>query len=199
MRWVMVAPTWLLMSSPTIGTLGRLELRRPLGVAGDEHRDRVDERDAGVEARLRVEALRLLGADREVAHEHVGVRVAQHLRHVDRLGRRLLDRLAVVLAEAVEGRAALHLDLELADVGELDRVVLPGGDRLAQVEADLGGVDVERGDEVDVAHVVAAEHDVHEARARPRWDRRCGSTRRPGRGCSRSSRLRRWRHECDHS
>ena len=121
-------------------------------------------RDAGVEAGLRVEALRLLGADGEVAHEHVGVGVAQHLRDVDRLGRRLLDRLAVVLAEAVERRAALHLDLELADVGELDGVVLPGRDRLAEVEPDLGGVDVERGDEVDVADVVAAEHDVHEAR-----------------------------------
>ena len=73
MRWVMVAPTWLLMSSPTIGSLASVELRRPLGVAGDEHRDGVHERDAGVEARLRVEALRLLGADREVAHEHVGL------------------------------------------------------------------------------------------------------------------------------
>ena len=38
-----------------------------------------------------------------------------------------------------------------------------GGDRLAEVEPDLGGVDVERGDELDVADVVAAEHDVHEA------------------------------------
>ena len=60
--------------------------------------------------------------------------------------------------------ASLHLDLELADVGELDGVVLAGGDRLAEVEPDLGGVDVERGDEVDVAHVVVAEDDVHEAR-----------------------------------
>ena len=31
------------------------------------------------------------------------------------------------------------------------------------VEPDLGRVDVERGDEVDVAHVIATEHDVHEA------------------------------------
>jgi hypothetical protein len=39
---------------------------------------------------------------------------------------------------------------------ELDRVVL-GDDRLGQVEADLLGVDVEGGDELDVADVVAAE------------------------------------------
>ena len=38
-----------------------------------------------------------------------------------------------------------------------------GEDRLAEVEADLVGVDVERGDELDVADVVAAELDVHEA------------------------------------
>ena len=163
MRWVMVAPTWLLMSSPTIGSLAASNFAAHSGSLAMNTGIAFTNADAGVEARLRVEALRLLGADGEVAHEHVGLGVAQHLHHVDRLGRRLLDRLAVVLAEAVERRAALHLDLELADVGELDGVVLPGGDRLAEVEPDLGRVDVERGDEVDVAHVVAAEHDVHEA------------------------------------
>ena len=37
-------------------------------------------------------------------------------------------------------------------------------DRLGQVAADLLGVDVERGDELDVADVVVAELDVHQAR-----------------------------------
>src|SRR5262249_49335444 len=37
-------------------------------------------------------------------------------------------------------------------------------DRLAEVEPDLVGVDIERGDELDVAHVVAAELHVHQAR-----------------------------------
>ena len=45
---------------------------------------------------------------------------------------------------------------------------------LAEVEADLGGVDVEGGDELDVADVVAAELDVHEAGDR----RRLGSASR---------------------
>ena len=36
-------------------------------------------------------------------------------------------------------------------------------DRLREVEADLLGVDVERGDELDVADVVRAEVDVHQA------------------------------------
>src|SRR5207253_1586512 len=76
---------------------------------------------------------------------------------------RLLDLVAVELAETVEGRRPLHEHTEVADVGELDRVVEAGEDGLAEVEADLGGVDVEGGDELDVAHVVATELDVHEA------------------------------------
>ena len=52
---------------------------------------------------------------------------------------------------------------ELGHVGELDRVVLARPDRLGEVLADLLGVDVEGGDELDVADVVAAEVDVHQA------------------------------------
>ena len=74
------------------------------------------------------------------------------------------DLLLQVLAEAVVGHAALDLDPELRHVGELDRVVLARPDRLGEVLADLLGVDVEGGDELDVADVVAAEVDVHQAR-----------------------------------
>src|ERR1019366_1738563 len=49
-------------------------------------------------------------------------------------------------------------------LGEADRVVLAGPDRLPEVLADLLGVDVEGGGELDVAHVVAAELDMHQAR-----------------------------------
>ena len=45
-----------------------------------------------------------------------------------------------------------------------ERVVRLGEDRLRQVLADLVLVDVERGHELDVADVVAAEVDVHQAR-----------------------------------
>ena len=58
---------------------------------------------------------------------------------------------------------ALDLDAEGRDVGDLDGVVLAREDRVGEVEADLLGVDVERGDELDVAHVVLAELDVHQA------------------------------------
>ena len=83
---------------------------------------------------------------------------------LDGLGVGLLDGLAVVLAETVEGVAALDRHPERGHVAEGDRVVLAGGDRLGQVEADLLGVHVERGHELHVADVVLTEPDVHEAR-----------------------------------
>ena len=76
----------------------------------------------------------------------------------------LVMLLLEVLAEAVVGHPALDRDAELGQlaVAELQRVVLAGEDRLGEVLADLVGVDVERGGELDVADVVAAEVDVHE-------------------------------------
>jgi hypothetical protein len=75
---------------------------------------------------------------------------------------RLLDDLAEVLAEAVVGHAPLDLDPEVRDLLEDVRVVRLRVDRLGEVLADLVLVDVEGGDELDVADVVAAEVDVHE-------------------------------------
>ena len=71
-RCTMVAPTWLLMSSPTIGRPRACEARGPLRVRRDEDGHAVHEGDAGLEAGLCVVADRLLGADRQVADEHVG-------------------------------------------------------------------------------------------------------------------------------
>src|SRR5262249_11385696 len=51
---------------------------------------------------------------------------------------------------------------ELRHVGEADRVVDAREYRLAEVEADLFGVDVERGHELNVADVIAPEVDVHQ-------------------------------------
>ena len=62
--------------------------------------------------------------------------------------------------------AALDRDAEVRHVASANLIVLfwPRPDRLGEVLADLVGVDVERGRELDVADVVAAEVDVHEAR-----------------------------------
>src|SRR5450755_1284996 len=62
------------------------------------------------------------------------------------------------------GHAAHHLDTKRGDVlAQLERVVLAGEDRVREVLADLLDVNVERGGELDVADVVAAEVDVHES------------------------------------
>ena len=75
-----------------------------------------------------------------------------------------VDDLRDVLAEAVVRHAAVDGDARLRHVGELDRVVRMRPDRVGEVLADLVRGDVERGRELDVADVVAAEVHVHEAR-----------------------------------
>ena len=76
---------------------------------------------------------------------------------------RLGDGLAVVLTEAVEGRTALHHDAGWRHVADFDGVVLARQNGVREVLTDLLGVDVERSDELDVAHVVVAELHVHQA------------------------------------
>ena len=147
-----------------MGTPGVGELLGPHGIAGDEHRNGVDERHLGIEAGLRIVLLRLLRTDRKVGDQDVSAGPAQHRSHVDRLERGLLDGLAVVLAQSVERRAPQHRDAELADRGEADGVVLTGEDGLTEVQSHLGRVDVEGGHELDIADVVAAEADMHQTR-----------------------------------
>lgn len=60
--------------------------------------------------------------------------------------------------------ATLNGDTGRRHVGDLDGVVLAREDRVGQVEADLLGVHVERGDELDVADVVRAELHMHQTR-----------------------------------
>lgn len=159
----MVAPTWDLMSSPTIGTPASVNLSAHSLVPADEDRESVDERDLGVDGALRVELRSDLGTDGEVADENVDLLVLEDLDDVDRGVRGLLDRLAVVLAQAVVGVAALDGHARVRHVRDLDGVVLAGSDGVREVEADLLRVDVEGGDELDVADVVLAELDVHQA------------------------------------
>jgi hypothetical protein len=142
------------------------EAPSPVVLAGDEHRDAVDERTAGLEDLLDVPLGGQLGADRQVGDDHVGLCLAEDLDDVGRLAGRLGDLLLEVLAQPVVGHAAVHGHVEVRNVGELDRVVLTGPDRLGEVLVDFVGVDVEGGRELDVADVVATQVDVHEARDR---------------------------------
>src|SRR6185295_8182897 len=64
--------------------------------------------------------------------------------------------------KAVVGHAALHGHAELGHLGEAHRVVRGLEDGLAQVAADLAGIDVEGGGELDVAHIVTGQAWVHQ-------------------------------------
>ena len=122
------------------------ELVGPGRVGGDKHRQRVHERDARVDRALSVVAVRLLGTDRQVGDEDVGAAVAERLGDVRGRLVGLGDDLAVVLAQAVQGRPALHGHAGRRHLGDLDGVVLARVDGLGQVTADLLDVHVERGD-----------------------------------------------------
>ena len=136
----------------------------PVRLAADEHRDRVDEADAGLERLLDVPLRRLLAAHREVGDHDVDLALAEDPDDVGRGAGGLLDDLAQVLAQAVVGHAALDRDPDVRHVHELVGVVLAREDRLGQVLADLLPVDVERGHELHVADVVVAQLDVHQPR-----------------------------------
>ena len=123
----------------------------------------VDEADARGERLLDVPLGRLLGADRQVADEHVRLGVLEDPDDVGGLPRGLGDLLLQVLAEPVVGHAAMDLDPEVRDIRELVGVVLTREDRRREILPDLLLVDVERGGELDVADVVPAEVHVHQA------------------------------------
>jgi hypothetical protein len=112
---------------------------------------------------LGVEAVRLLRPDGEVADQDVRSGLLEDRDDVRLRLVRLDDRVPVVRAQPVQGAASQHRDAGGGHVGEADRVVGFREDRFGNVLADLLGVDVERRDDADVADVVPAELDVHQA------------------------------------
>jgi hypothetical protein len=146
------------------GQPGLQEAVVPVVLARDEHGNAVHEAAARLDDLLHVPLGGLLRADREVRDDDVRARVVEHLGDVHGRSRGLGDLLRQVAAQAVVGHAAHDLHARGSDLaGEVQRVVLAGEDGLGEVLAHLRAVDVEGGGELDVAHVVAAEVDVHEA------------------------------------
>ncbi len=68
-----------------------------------------------------------------------------------------------VLPDAVMGHPALDLDPQFWHLCELDRVVGMRVNGFAQIEPHLAGDDVEGGRKLDIANVVSAEFNVHQA------------------------------------
>ena len=60
--------------------------------------------------------------------------------------------------------AAFNRHAEMRDVGEFHGVVGLSEDRFGEVEADFAGVDIERGNEVEVGDGIAAKHRMHDPR-----------------------------------
>jgi DNA-binding transcriptional ArsR family regulator len=135
----------------------------PVRLTSDEDRDRVDEPDAGLEGLLDVPLGRLFAAHREVGDHDVDPALLEDADDVRRRARRLLDDLAEVLAETVVRHPAVDRHAEVGDLLEDEGVVRLGIDGLGEVLAHLVLVDVEGGHELDVADVVPAEVDVHQA------------------------------------
>ena len=142
---------------------GVFELLGPHGVRSDEHGERVDEGNLGVDGALGVVLVGLFRTHREVGNEDVGLGVLEDLDDVDAVAIGFFDGFAVVLAETVERVSALDDDARRRNVGDLDGVVLARLRCFGEVEADLLGIDVESGDEFDVLDVVFAELNVHES------------------------------------
>ncbi len=142
---------------------GIRELLRPGRVTRDEDRQSVDEGDPRIDGGLGVILRPLLRTDGEVTHQHLRARVAKSLRDIDGRRIRLADHVAVVLAQAVESRAALHRDAGCRHLRKAQRVVLALPHGIRQVESDLRGVDIKSRDERDIADRISAETSVHEA------------------------------------
>ena len=140
------------------------ELLRPHRIARNEDWQCVDKGDTRIKRSLGVELRALLRANRQIADQHLRARVAQGLRHVDDRQSRLLDQLAVILAEPVERRTALYKDSGCRDLGESESVVLAGPHRLGKIETHLCRIHVEGRDEGDVTDRVATETRVHQSR-----------------------------------
>ncbi len=136
----------------------------PRRVRGYEHRNGVDESHPSFEGCPGIKLGRLFRANRHVANQNIRFRLAQSLRYIHRLGGGFIHHVLVVEAEPVKSRPSLHLDTQVAYVGKANRVVLSRPHRLCQVLADLGCVDVESGHEINVAYVISAEVDMHQAR-----------------------------------
>ena len=136
----------------------------PVGLRGDEDRDAVDESAACIKDLFDVPFGGGFGTDREIRDNHVCVRFFEDADDIVRRARRFLNDLSKIFAKAIVGHAAEDANAEAGDLCELNRVIRLGENGLAQIFSDFGFIDVERRCELDIADMVAAEIDVHEAR-----------------------------------
>ena len=141
---------------------------RPVRIGGDEHRHAVDHGHPGLQASLGIMAHRLLRAHRQVADQDLGAGGHERLYHVHRLALRRPERLIVGVVRHVRRHTienGPHLDAHARSgdgaLKHLGAVGL-GEDGLLQGLAYLTAVDVEGGDDLDVARAPVTDPRVHE-------------------------------------
>ena len=145
------------------------EFLRPFRIRGEEDGHAIDHRNASLQARFCVMLDGRVGSDRQIAQQHLGARLAQGLRDVGRLEVGRTKRDIVVVVRHMRGHAVelrTHLDDNVRDgqrTLEDTRVVRLGEDRLLKRPADLADVDVERGDELNIARAIAPHRLAHHA------------------------------------
>src|SRR5690625_54385 len=147
---------------PDDGHTGVSKFLGPGVIGSDEHRQGIDECDPGINGGLSVVLGCFFGADGQVADQNVNVVVLELLHHINRLGIRFFDGLAVILAQTIQGRATQDVHTGFGDVGEFDGVVLGGAHRIDNVEADFLGIYVKCGDKFEVGDMIIPKLNVHE-------------------------------------
>ncbi len=139
-----------------------LETRRPIRRGGNENRHGVDHAHACLESLFHIPLGGHFRTDRQEVDEHMRAGVFEDLDDIVGRSGGLFQNLLEILAQAVMGHAARDLDTHMGHVRELIGVVGIGKNGFGKVFADLGGDHVESGHELDIAHVVAAQVDVHQ-------------------------------------
>ena len=150
---------------------GRLETRRPFGIAGDEDGNGVDEGHARFQRALGVELCRLLRSDRQVVDHDVGAGLAQRGDHLVPIGFGLIgghegplvDMIGHMIGHAVQRSPHLHLGSGRRHLlAKCLRAVGPGEYRVGHVAPDLALVDIPGGDDADIGGPVSRQLQVHE-------------------------------------
>ena len=139
------------------------EAAGPVVRRGDEDRDAVHQGATGFEDLLDVPLGGHLRAHRQVIDDDVSLGFLQDPDDV--VGRPVgfLDHLRQVGSQSIVGHPPVDGDSQVGDLGEPESVVRMSMDCLAQIQPDLALDHVEGCAELDVADVVAAQIDVHQA------------------------------------
>ena len=95
--------------------------------------------------------------------DHVGAGVLEDLDDIGGRAGRFFDNLRQVLSQAVVGHAAHDRHVQLGHVGELVRIVRVRKDGLGKIEPDFGVNDINGRAEFDIADVIPAQVDMHQA------------------------------------